>query len=155
MDLEWLWNIGSIGGLVSAIALIWGWLWRDRPFVEFRVEPTFSDAISYPEFLVRASSSSSIALTGIRVFPRRFQVWRDRSTRSAVGGALNRNFNVIVPSGQVANLPLVISNSRIGVCFCVVFWRSMRSPSRWQLPIFKWINTKTILKLEKEFEFDE
>ena len=155
MDLEWIWRLGSIGGLVSAIALIWGWLWRDRPFVEFKVEPTFFDSNTYPEFLVRASEASSIAVTGIRVFPERFQVWRDRSTRSAVGGALNRNFNAIVSSGQVVTFPLVVLTNKLGVCFCVLFWRSMRSPSRWQVPIFKWINTKTILKLEQEFGYDE
>lgn len=155
MNIPDIATIGSYIGLLSGIFLLFDRLFRHRPHAAFVIE---DESATNPTCVLRIENVTDrdFVITGMVIWPKIYQLMRDKTVQAAVDAAMSRPIEMIVGARSYKDIALLLKlfnkqdpEEKNRSFLVAIFWRSCGSPWLPQIPLIKIANTHFVRRLKK------
>jgi hypothetical protein len=131
-------TLGTIGGLVSPLFLLFDRFIRNRPIVAVQRASFYGHPTSHFDLRIFNGSDQAILITGIET-SEHWGVAKDDSVEGIIGVVRRHSFSVVVESRGERTFPILIASSALEdpvplPVSLKVYWRDLRRPGWWTVP---------------------
>jgi hypothetical protein len=131
-------TLGTIGGLVSPVFLLFDRFIRNRPILAVQRASFYGHPTSHFDLRIFNGADQAILITGIDS-SEHWGIAKDDSVEGVIGAVRRRSFSVIVGSREERTFPILISKDAIEdptpqALSLKVYWKDLRRPGWWTVP---------------------